>query len=123
MHYFTPRKRAEGMGASHGGTHHHQSMTRSSAGLVVLMILFLFTFGRILGAPYEQVVAYYQHPFPAVIAILTLIVGFWHFKEGAKSTIIDYLPPTAAQWTSMVLSGFCYFLAAMGVFALVRIAL
>ena len=37
MRYLTPRKRAEGKGAGHGGTEHHWSMTVSSVALAFLV--------------------------------------------------------------------------------------
>ena len=82
MAFLTDRKRAEGLGSAKSGTEHFWSMTVSSVALLILVPLFIFTFGAVLGEPYEAVVAYYARPFPALIAGLTLIVGFHHFKGG-----------------------------------------
>ena len=59
MRYLTDRKRAEGMGSAKSGTAHHWSMTVSSVALLVLIPLFVFTFGSALGSSYEEVQAYY----------------------------------------------------------------
>jgi len=78
MAFLTDRKRASGMGSAKTGTEHHWQMMVTSVALLILTPLFIFTFGSILGASYEEVIAYYQRPFPAVVAILTLLVGFFH---------------------------------------------
>ena len=68
MRFLTDRKRAVGMGSAKTGTEHHWHMMVTSVALCVLAPLFLFTFGAILGSSYEEVIAYYQRPFPAVVA-------------------------------------------------------
>lgn len=71
-------------------TRHFKIMGISSMILLVLIPLFIFTFGRILGSDYQEVRAYYAQPFPALVAILTFIVGFYHFNLGAHMMINDY---------------------------------
>lgn len=123
MAYMTARKRAEGLGSAKEGTHHHWSMQISSVGLLVLVPLFVITFGRILGAPHDEVVAYFARPFPAVVAALTLAVGFLHFKNGVQVLIEDYVGGFARK--ALIVGTIClsYAAAATGLFALARIAL
>lgn len=123
MHYLTDRKRATGLGASHTGTAHHWSMTKSSAALIVLVPLFIFTFGRILGAPYAEIVAYYHRPFPALVAGLTILVGMIHFRGGIQMVIEDYVHGEAGRFWILILAGLSYAIAAVGVFAVLRLAL
>ena len=54
MRYLTDRKRAEGLGASGSGTHHHWQMMVSSILLVPLVPLFIFTFGYGMGGTHEE---------------------------------------------------------------------
>ena len=123
MAYLTDRKRAVGMGAAKTGTDHHWQMIVSSCALLGLTPLFLLTFGHIVGAPYPDVVAYYSRPFPAIIAGLTFVVGALHFKSGAQSLIEDYTHGlTRKAWMIFVIC-MSYTLAAMGLFAIARIAL
>ena len=123
MAYLTDRKRAVGMGAAKTGTDHHWQMIVSSCALLGLTPLFLLTFGHIVGAPYPDVVAYYSKPFPAIIAGLTFVVGALHFKSGAQSLIEDYTHGlTRKAWMIFVIC-MSYTLAAMGLFAIARIAL
>ncbi|SDE34221.1 succinate dehydrogenase, hydrophobic membrane anchor protein [Limimaricola pyoseonensis] len=123
MAYLTDRKRAHGLGASHSGTKAHWRMSLSSVALVLLVPLFVFTFGAILGSSYEEVVIYYQRPLPAVIALLTFLVGFWHFRAGAKIMIEDYSRGLSRKALLAGLTCLSYGLAAIGAFAVIRLAL
>lgn len=119
----TDRKRATGMGSAKEGTHHHWNMTVSSVGLLVLVPLFVFTFGPMLGRPHGEVIDYFSQPFAAIVAALTLMVGFMHFKNGVQALIEDYTQGTTRR--VLIIATICvsYGAAATGVFAIARIAL
>ncbi len=123
MRYLTDRKRAVGLGSARSGTEHFWHMQVSAVGLAILVPLFIFTFGRIVGAPYEDVVAYYGRPFPAIVAGLTLIVAMTHFKNGAQVMIEDYAHGFIRK--ALIVSTIClsYALIATGLYALIRLAL
>ena len=123
MAYLTDRKRASGLGSAKTGTEHHWSMMVSSVGLVILIPLFIFTFGRILGAPYAEVVAYFERPFPAIVAGLTIVMTFMHFKNGVQVLIEDYVQGTARK--ALIIATIClsYAAAGTGLFAIARLAL
>lgn len=123
MAFMTDRKRAAGLGSAKSGTQHHWLMMVTSVALLVLVPLFIFTFGSALGKPYEEVLEYYAKPWPAVIAALTFVVGFFHFSKGVQTLIEDYmqgLPRKAAIIGMICLS---YAAAAFGIFAVIRMAL
>lgn len=123
MAFLTDRKRAVGMGSAKTGTEHHWQMMVTSVALLVLIPLFVFTFGWILGSPYEEVIAYYQRPFPAVVAILTMLVGWFHFRLGVQTLIEDYVHGLARKITIIAMICVSYAAAAFAIFAIVRIAL
>jgi succinate dehydrogenase / fumarate reductase membrane anchor subunit len=123
MHYLTARKRAEGLGSAKSGTEHFWHMQMSSVALAVLVPLFIFTFGSILGGTHAEVVAYFARPFPAIVAALTLIVGFVHFKNGAKVMIEDYAQRAARRIAIIAVTCLSYAAIATGLFALIRLAL
>lgn len=123
MAYVTDRKRAEGLGSAKEGTHHHWSMQVSSVGLLILVPLFLITFGGVLGSSYEEVLAYYARPFPAVVAGLTLVVGFMHFKNGVQVLIEDYVGGLARKIAIVAMICLSYAAAATALFAIARLAL
>ncbi len=123
MRYLTDRKRAVGMGSAKTGTAHFWAMKVSSVALLILVPLFVFTFGPMLGEPHEEVVAYFARPFPAIVAALTLVVGFMHFKDGAQVMLEDYVHGIAQKVLIIGVICLCYAAAAVGLFALARIAL
>lgn len=123
MRYLTDRKRAVGLGSAKSGVHHFWAMKVSSVALLILVPLFVFTFGCVLGGTYEDVVAYYARPFPAIVAVLTFIVGFKHFSDGAQVLIEDYVHGAAEKVTIILVKCFSYAAMATGVFAIAKIAL
>ncbi|MDO5756385.1 MAG: succinate dehydrogenase, hydrophobic membrane anchor protein [Rhodobacterales bacterium] len=123
MRYLTDRKLAEGLGSAQSGVKHHWSMILTSVALVILIPLFIFTFGPILGAPHAEVVAYFGRPFPAIVAALTLIVGFRHFAAGCQVMIEDYVQGLARKVTILLVYCLSYAAMAVGVFAIARLAL
>lgn len=123
MSFLTDRKRATGMGSAKSGTEHHWSMTVSSGALLVLIPLFIFTFGPILGASYEEVTAYYARPFPAVVAGLTIVVTFKHFANGVQALIEDYVHGIAQKVAMIVMTCVSYAAMGFGLYAIVKLAL
>ena len=122
-HFFTDRKRAVGLGAAGHGTEHHWRMTLSSLALLVLVPLFVITFGHILGRDHAAVVAYYQRPIPAAIALLTFLVGFLHFRGGVQTALEDYFGGLTRKLLIALFAGLAYALAALGAIAVIRLAL
>ncbi|MCX8952559.1 succinate dehydrogenase, hydrophobic membrane anchor protein [Ruegeria sp. NA] len=123
MRYLTDRKRAAGLGSAKSGTAHFWAMKVSSVALLILVPLFVFTFGPILGQPFEVVLDYYSRPFPAIVAALTLAVGFKHFADGAQVMLEDYVHGTLEKVLIILLTCLSYGAAAAGIFAIARIAL
>lgn len=123
MAFLTDRKRAVGLGASKTGTEHFWSMQVSSVALLILIPLFVFTFGPMLGEPYDDVLAHFARPFPAIVTALTLVVGFTHFKNGAQVLIEDYVDGLARKIVIIGVICLSYAAMATGLFALVRLAL
>lgn len=123
MAFLTDRKRAIGLGSAKSGTAHAWSMKVSSVALLILIPLFVFTFGAALGGTYEEILAYYSRPFPAIIAALTLLVGFKHFNDGVQTLIEDYVHGLSQKIAIIVMTCISYGAAAVGVFAIAKLAL
>ena len=123
MRFLTDRKRAAGLGSAKTGTEHFWKMQVSSVALLVLVPLFVFSIGPILGAPHAEVVAYFARPVPALVAALALIVGLVHFRMGAQVLIEDYSGGLTRK--ILVIAAICvsYGALAAGLFALARLAL
>ncbi|MGK7753427.1 MULTISPECIES: succinate dehydrogenase, hydrophobic membrane anchor protein [unclassified Roseovarius] len=123
MRYLTDRKRAMGLGSAKSGVGHFWAMKLQSVALLILIPLFVFTFGGILGSSFEEVTAYYARPFPAIVAALTLVVGFKHFADGCQVLIEDYVHGTAQKVTIILVTCLSYGAMATGLFAIARLAL
>ena len=123
MAFVTDRKRATGLGSAKEGTHHFWQMKVSSVALLILIPLFVFTFGPMLGRGYEEVTAYFARPFPAIVAALTIVVGFMHFKDGVQVLIEDYAHGMTRKVLIIAMICLSYAAAATGIFAIARIAL
>ena len=123
MSYLTDLKRATGHGSAREGTMRHWGMTKSSVALLILLPFFVFTFGPMLGQPHAEVVAYFARPFPSIVSALMIVVGFVHFKNGIQMVIEDYVHGTAREYTIVLTTCLSYGAAAVGVFAIAKIAL
>ncbi|MCV6823603.1 MULTISPECIES: succinate dehydrogenase, hydrophobic membrane anchor protein [Halocynthiibacter] len=123
MRYITDRKRAEGRGASGTGTYDHWYMQVSAVGLAVLTPFFVYIFGSALGGTYEEVIATFSRPIPAIITGLMLVFGLQHFRKGAQMMIEDYLRGFAKKFWIVTVILFSYGVMAAGLFSLAKIAL
>ena len=123
MRYLTDRKRAVGLGSAKTGTAHFWAMKVSSAALLVLVPLFVWTLGRVIGESHKDVIAHFARPGPALVVALTLIVGLEHFKSGAQVLIEDYVHGTAQKIWIIAVICMSYALMATGLFAIAKMAL
>jgi len=123
MRYITDRKRVDGLGTAKSGVHHFWMMKVSSVALLGLIPLFVFTFGPMLGQPHDVVLEYFSRPFPAIVAALTIFVSFRHFKDGVQVLIEDYVHGWAQRALIIAMILLSYSAAAVGLFAIARIAL
>ena len=123
MRYLTDRKRAVGLGSAKSGVHHFWAMKMSSVALLILIPLFVFTFGSALGGSYEEVTAYFARPFPAIVAALTIIVGFKHFRDGVQVLLEDYVHGTMQKVAIIAVACLSYGAMATGLFAIAKLAL
>ena len=123
MRYLTDRKRAEGRGASHGGTAHHWSMQMSAVALACLVPVWLYVFGHALGGTRDQVLATFARPFPAIVTGLVLVIAMRHFAKGATMMLQDYTRGSLLKLGVMFVTSLAGVIAATGLFALIKIAL
>jgi succinate dehydrogenase / fumarate reductase membrane anchor subunit len=123
MRYLTDRKRVDGLGSAKTGTAHFWAMKTSSVALLLLIPLFVFMFGAMLGKPHDQVVVFFSRPLPAIVVALTLIVGFEHFKSGVHVLIEDYVHGMAQKIWIIAMTCLSYAAMAVGLFAIAKIAL
>ncbi len=123
MRFITARKRAEGMGAAHHGTDRHWYMIVSAVGLAVLIPIFVYIVGNAIGEGRERVLEIFSHPFNAILSGLVLFFGMRHFAEGSTMMIEDYWQGVPRRLLVICAQSFAYGVAAIGLFALAKIAL
>ncbi len=123
MRFLTDRKRAVGRGAAGSGAEHHWYMIVSAVGLAVIVPIFIYIFGSTLGGSYEEVVATFSRPVPAILTALVLIFGMQHFSKGAQMMIEDYTRKSTRKILIISVIILSYGLTAFGLFALAKLAL
>lgn len=123
MSFTTPRKRAVGHGSGRSGTHHHWQIMCTSIALVVLIPVFSITFGTGFGGTREEVLAFFSHPFPAILTGLMIVVGILHFNMELRGALEDYVHGIPQKLAIVGTTAFSYTLMAIGLFALARMAL
>ena len=102
---------------------HHFEMKITSIALFFLIPLSIFTFGSIVGEDHDKVVEYLSTPFPALIVALTLIIGLQHFQSGAQTLIEDYIRGVGYTVALIFVKVLSYFLMAVGLYSIGKIAL
>ena len=122
MGLFTLFKSAVGIRSAKTGTEHFWQMKMSSCALLILIPLFIFTVGTVVGEDHEYVTEYFARPLPALIAALTLIVGFEHFRSGATTMIEDYVHGISQKICIIGVTCLSYTAMATGLFALAKMA-
>ena len=111
------------MSYSKSSISHHFEMKITSIALFFLIPLFIFTFGSVIGEDHDTVVEYLSMPFPALIVALTLIIGLQHFQSGAQTLIEDYIRGLGCRVALIFVKALSYFLMALGLYAIGKIAL
>ena len=123
MRYLTARKQAIGLGAARRGAERQWSMAISSAMLLVLVPLFVFSIGPLIGRPYQEVTAALGQPFRAIVAGLTMTIGLIHFRAGVQVMLEDYVHGLAREISLMAMSLITWAAIGATLFALVKLAL
>jgi len=124
MSFKTDYKAVAGLGSAKDGTGHFISQRLTAIALMPLGVLFLIPFMKALGSDHEAVLATYQNPFHALIAIGFFIVGFRHLRLGLQVVIEDYVHAERPRMIYMILNALAWRgFAVAGAFAVAKIAL
>ncbi|MEO1328162.1 MAG: succinate dehydrogenase, hydrophobic membrane anchor protein [Pseudomonadota bacterium] len=125
----TPMNRVLGLGSAKDGVGHWWEQRLSSIALIPLTLLFVAPFLSAYGQSafgaegHLAVLAIYSDPSNAIVAILFVAVSFWHLQQGLQVVIEDYVHAKAARTTLLIGNALgCWAVAAVGVFAILKIA-
>ena len=119
----SPMGRVLGLGAAGGAVSHWWSQRVTSVALVLLGLWFVFSLVRMPDLSFVTVTAWMGSPLSAVL--LSLLVGtmVYHSWLGVQVVVEDYVHHHGAKVVTMLLLQFIHIvLAALGIFAVLRVA-
>ena len=120
----TPIARVRGLGSAHSGAHHWWIERLTS---ISTLLLFFWLGASLLTLPaldHQTIVAWLSSPTAAVPMLLLIVSTFWHLKLGMQVVIEDYVHDAGWKFFSIVLlKFFTILLAALAIFAVLKIAL
>jgi succinate dehydrogenase / fumarate reductase membrane anchor subunit len=120
----SPVGRVLGLGSAGEGSGHWWTQRVSSVALVLLGLWFVFSLVRMPDVSYGAVTAWIGSPVNAVLLALLIGTMVYHSMLGVQVVVEDYVSHHGAKIVTLLLLNFLhYVLAALGIFAVLRIAL
>jgi len=119
----TPLRQVLGLGSAKSGVHHWWLQRLTSIALVPLSIWFTVSLLCLPGLDHATVSAWMSQGLTALLLILLVLTASWHSRLGLQVVIEDYVHGSGARTLWLVLVSFAHvFLAAAGVFAILKVA-
>jgi succinate dehydrogenase / fumarate reductase membrane anchor subunit len=119
----TPLSRVLGRGSAHDGVSHWWVQRLTSVALIPLSLWFAWSVLRFDTLDYTLVQAWLASPLNALGALLLVLVLTWHSSLGVKVVVEDYVHHDGLKFIAVLFNTFGHaLLAAMGVFAVLKIA-
>ena len=116
--------RVRGLGSAHSGAHHWLVQRLTAIGNVLLLGWLVASLLLLPNFSYVSVVTWLSRPLPATAMALLVITSFWHARLGVQVLIEDYVREHANKFACVAALNIAAFAgAAIGLFAIVRIAL
>jgi len=106
MSFRTPIGRARGLGSAKDGTAHWCAQRLTALALVPLVLWFVISILRLVGAGRAAVVDWLDSPVSAGLMILLIVATFHHAQLGVQVVIEDYVHNEAAKIASIILVKF-----------------
>jgi succinate dehydrogenase / fumarate reductase membrane anchor subunit len=119
----TPLGRVRGLGSAGNGVHHWWVQRLAALALVPLAVWLLVSLLTLPSLDFVTLVSWMAGTWTASLLTLFVIIASWHSSLGIQVILEDYVHDEGLKTLSLVLSGFVHaVLAAVGVFAVLRIA-
>jgi succinate dehydrogenase / fumarate reductase membrane anchor subunit len=120
----TPLGRVLGLGAAKEGVQHWWLQRLTSIALVPLATWFLVSLLALPAFDQATVRIWLSQGWSALLLCLLVLVASWHSQLGVRVVIEDYVHGAGGRTLLLVLVSFLHvFLAAAGLFAVLRVAL
>lgn len=120
----TPLGRVLGLGAAKEGVQHWWLQRLTSIALVPLTIWFLVSLLALPAFDQATVRIWLSQGWTALLLSLLVLVASWHSQLGVRVVIEDYVHAAGGRTLLLVLVTFLHvFIAAAGLFAVLRVAL
>ena len=120
----SPVGRVLGLGSAGEGSGHWWTQRVTSVALVLLGLWFVFSLVRMHDVSYVAVTAWIGSPFNAVLLALLIGTMVYHSMLGVQVVVEDYVSHHGTKIVTLLVLNFLhYVLAALGIFAVLRIAL
>jgi succinate dehydrogenase membrane anchor subunit len=113
MSYRTPIGRARGLGSAKDGTAHWWAQRLTALALVPLVLWFVISVVRLVGAGRGAVLDWLSSPVAAGLMILLIGATFHHAQLGVQVVIEDYIHNEAIKIASIILVKFAAFVLAL----------
>jgi succinate dehydrogenase / fumarate reductase membrane anchor subunit len=110
------------LGKINEGTAHWVSQRATSAILIPLTVIFVFSFVKHLQLEYAQIIDLYTNPFRALLTWLFFSLTMLHFRPGAQVVIEDYIHDYKVNKFLLVINSLIFWVVNVCIFlALARI--
>jgi succinate dehydrogenase / fumarate reductase, membrane anchor subunit len=113
-----------GLGAAKSGTQHWWMQRMTAVGLLLLGIFLIASLAQGVANSHTVFVAWLGQPWVAVLMSLFVITVFYHIRLGLQVFIEDYVHDHGNKYAGLIaLTFFCILGAALGLFAILKIAI
>jgi succinate dehydrogenase / fumarate reductase membrane anchor subunit len=123
MNLQTPLGKVRGLGSAGNGVHHWWMQRLTAVALVPLGAWLLVSLVTLPSLDFVTVASWMGGTWTASLLTLFVLTASWHSSLGIQVIIEDYVHDHGLKTVTLVLSGFVHaLLAALGVFAVLRVA-
>ena len=118
----SPLGKVLGAGSAKEGVHHWWLQRLTSVALVPLTIWFVVSLLSLPSFEHVTVIGWMAQTWTALLLILFILVATWHSQLGVRVVVEDYVHGGAKTLTLVLITFIHAFVAAAGVFAVLKVA-
>ena len=118
----SPLRKVLGTGSAKEGVRHWWLQRLTSIALVPLTVWFVVSLLSLPSFEHVTVISWIAQSWTALLLILFILVATWHSQLGVRVVVEDYVHGGSKTLTLVVITFIHALLAAMGVFAVLKVA-